>query len=299
MTIQQMQYILEVQRTGSITQTAKNLFVSPSSVSAAISSLEKELGYPLFVRSWQGAKATPKGLQLLKHADYICQRLRLIERGDAASDRKPFRVVAGGYPPFDRAFNRLLQESRDQIRANFVLDRLDCRFTAMDELVAGTADLIVMAVLPASLTRFEHNIEKRKLMWECRTVIPGVVRIGTGHRLYAKQNIRVEEFSKDVIIDGPRMGTINCGILKDKVAMNPYRAVLAADREQRYELTAQGVGYMLGAKFPDHLERQYGFRSIPVDGLEYRMISITNPSHETRTETLRYLELLDEELSDI
>ena len=42
MTFQQLQYLLEVNRTGSFTTAAKNLFVTQSSVSNAITSLEKE-----------------------------------------------------------------------------------------------------------------------------------------------------------------------------------------------------------------------------------------------------------------
>ena len=45
MTIQQLQYILEVNRTRSITQAAKNLYVTQAGISSAISSLEDELGF--------------------------------------------------------------------------------------------------------------------------------------------------------------------------------------------------------------------------------------------------------------
>jgi len=57
-TIQQLQYILEVNRVGTITQAAKNLFVSHSSVSNAIRALEEELGFAVFDRSRQGAVPT-------------------------------------------------------------------------------------------------------------------------------------------------------------------------------------------------------------------------------------------------
>ena len=79
MTVQQLQYVLEVNKAGSITKAAKNLFISPSSISSAIASLEKELGYPIFARSWQGVELTPKGRQVLDHATYICERLQQID----------------------------------------------------------------------------------------------------------------------------------------------------------------------------------------------------------------------------
>lgn len=47
MTFQQLQYLLEVNRTGSFTAAAKNLYVTQSSVSNAITTLENEIGTPI------------------------------------------------------------------------------------------------------------------------------------------------------------------------------------------------------------------------------------------------------------
>ena len=45
MTFEQLNYVIEVSKTGSINKAAVNLFVSQSSLSQAIQNLEKELGY--------------------------------------------------------------------------------------------------------------------------------------------------------------------------------------------------------------------------------------------------------------
>ena len=44
MTLLQMNYILEIDRCGSINRAAQNLFVSQSALSSAIAEVEKELG---------------------------------------------------------------------------------------------------------------------------------------------------------------------------------------------------------------------------------------------------------------
>ena len=58
MTIQQVQYILEVSQTGSISRAASNLFLAQSNLSSAIRSLEQELGFPIFTRSNRGIQPT-------------------------------------------------------------------------------------------------------------------------------------------------------------------------------------------------------------------------------------------------
>ena len=68
MTFQQLQYFLEVHKAGAFSQAAKNLFITTSSISIAISNLEKELGYPLFVRTQKGLILTANGQKVLDHA---------------------------------------------------------------------------------------------------------------------------------------------------------------------------------------------------------------------------------------
>ena len=78
MTIQQLEYILDIQRTGSLSKTAKNFFVTTSSVSNSISALEDELGFAVFTRDWRGAIPTEKGVKVLRHAAQVCKHTQAI-----------------------------------------------------------------------------------------------------------------------------------------------------------------------------------------------------------------------------
>ena len=299
MTVQQLQYVLEVNKAGSITRAAKNLFVTPSSVSAAITSLEKELGYLIFERSWQGVQLTTIGKQVVNHASYICERLQQIEKGAVEAGRKGFCVLSGSYTPFSNAFSRLTQEFVQGSSARFSQKLLDNRFEAMDEVAANNADLMVMCALDSSLTRFEPSAHKRKLEWELRKVLPAVVIIGPGHRLYHEEEICLDQLGEDAIIDSTSMAVMDVGIFKHYIPINPYHSILVDDRTQRYELVRNGAGYQICAKLTEKINRQYGFRCITIPGVFFHVISVINPAIPVREETRRYLELLDEELSDI
>lgn len=50
MTVQQLKYILTTAETGSITEAAKQLFISQPSLSNAIKDTENEVGISIFVR---------------------------------------------------------------------------------------------------------------------------------------------------------------------------------------------------------------------------------------------------------
>ena len=59
MTFQQLQYLLEVERTGSFSLAAKAMFVTQSTISNALTALEKELNCRILF-------AAPGGLRLLR-----------------------------------------------------------------------------------------------------------------------------------------------------------------------------------------------------------------------------------------
>ncbi|MCI1695662.1 LysR family transcriptional regulator [Aneurinibacillus aneurinilyticus] len=72
MNLEQMEYIVEVAKTGSLTQAAHNSHVTLSAISQSISSLESELGIILFTRSrGSGAIPTAEGKSIISKANEV------------------------------------------------------------------------------------------------------------------------------------------------------------------------------------------------------------------------------------
>ena len=61
MTFQQLMYVVEISKCGSINKAANKLFLSQSGISTAIRELEEELGIQFFVRSNRGVEFTADG----------------------------------------------------------------------------------------------------------------------------------------------------------------------------------------------------------------------------------------------
>lgn len=61
MNLHHIQYALEVERTGSITQAAENLYMNQPNLSKAIRELEEQIGYKIFNRTPKGISPTRKG----------------------------------------------------------------------------------------------------------------------------------------------------------------------------------------------------------------------------------------------
>ena len=74
MTLQQLTYLVTVADCGNITDAAEKLFISQPSLSAAIHTLEKEMGVTAFIRSNKGVVTTREGEELLSFARMILEQ---------------------------------------------------------------------------------------------------------------------------------------------------------------------------------------------------------------------------------
>ena len=73
MNLKQLRYAVEVERTGSITQAAKNLYAAQPNLSRSVRELEEELGKKLFIRGKRKVSLTEDGLLLRRRAQEIVE----------------------------------------------------------------------------------------------------------------------------------------------------------------------------------------------------------------------------------
>jgi len=86
MTLDQLRYALEVQRTKSFSRAAEACHITQPSLSVQIAKLEEELGVSLFDRARSGVEATDYGKELLKQARVILDETSRLEQ--SAKDLK-------------------------------------------------------------------------------------------------------------------------------------------------------------------------------------------------------------------
>lgn len=74
-----LKFFLEVSKTGSLRTAANNLYITQPALGTAIRSLEKELGYPLFIRSHSGMQLTSYAVATLPLIEAILSNLKACE----------------------------------------------------------------------------------------------------------------------------------------------------------------------------------------------------------------------------
>ena len=113
MTFQQLTYVVEISKCGSINKASHKLFLSQSGISTAVRELEEELGIQFFVRSNRGVEFTPEGKEFLSYAVSLLEQKKRIESlyGEARNTSAPvrFSVSTQRYPFTEDAFLRMLE----------------------------------------------------------------------------------------------------------------------------------------------------------------------------------------------
>lgn len=298
MTILQLEYILEINRVGSMSKAARNLFVSHSSVSNSVAALEEELGFPVFERNFQGVVPTPQGCEVLEHAAQVCEHLRRMREGTVPHSRR-IRIETTHFYCCSDAMLRLLEECREQDDLRFYHETYHTSKTAMDKLATFDLDLVVHSCMSNFLHEFKKDVAQRGLQWTHLGILPGVIKVGRGHRLYNKPDLTPRDFKDEVLVDAPQSVISNSSAMKALIGFDPDRALLLTTREYRCEAVSKGLGFSIGRKAPEYIDRQYGFRNVLLPEIQHHMFYITNPARPLCPELQRYIALLREELAPV
>lgn len=111
MNLQQLQYALEVQKTGSISQAANNLYMNQPNLSKSIKELEESLGVLIFHRTPQGVSPTTKGTEILLRAREIVQKADELVRFCKDGDQLSLSVAAPPASYISSAFVAIVNRS--------------------------------------------------------------------------------------------------------------------------------------------------------------------------------------------
>ncbi|PZD97378.1 LysR family transcriptional regulator [Paenibacillus sambharensis] len=112
MTLQQLKYVIEVAKQGSINEAAKRLFISQPSLSNAIRDLELEMQITIFERSNKGITLSKDGIEFLSYARQVVEQAELLETRylHAKPSTQHFSVSTQHYAFAVNAFVQLVQE---------------------------------------------------------------------------------------------------------------------------------------------------------------------------------------------
>ena len=265
MTIQQLQYVLEIARTGSVSQTARNLFLSQPNISNAVKNLEAELGVAVFQRTATGMALTPEGRRLVRRAGGIIQELNALLEDVKGQPDCCFRLNSSRYIPAFEAFADLCQRYQHQPQLHFSCfsDQASDPVRAAAE---GQYDVFVF-VLPAAYDLTERCGAAR-LRCEVLLEAPMFVQLAKDHPLAKPGAFSFEALHNYPYVDftvAEGEGTYSMPFLK---FLDPDRLIRAQSITSRRDIVAHPLAFSAVLPHSQEYNDRYGLVNIPIPGTQ-------------------------------
>jgi len=185
MTFQQLMYVVEISKCGSINKAAHKLVLSQSGISSAVRELEEELGIQFFNRSNRGVEFTPDGKEFLSYAISLLEQKQRIESlyGEARNMTAPtrFTVSTQRYPFTEAAFLRMLQ-SAESDRYHFSIKETGME-TVISDVYDHQSDLGIISLTDLTAKMIRRLLDARELEFHEAAAVSPCIYVRKGHPL--------------------------------------------------------------------------------------------------------------------
>jgi len=158
MRIEQLKYLIQLSKLGSLTAVAEHFYLSRQAISSSIRQLEEELGCQILQRNNSIVSFTKAGEEILVFAEQIIQqeialseKLKIISKsGEGRIHQwRIFSASAIANEAITKIINYLLKEETDTI-INFNMTDVD---TLFEKLESGNCDIGILTANPFELNR--------------------------------------------------------------------------------------------------------------------------------------------------
>ena len=196
MNTQHLQYVVEIERTRSISQAAENLFIGQPNLSRILHDLEKTLGFRIFERTSRGVRPTERGAKFLLHARGVLREMEYIEAlGPRHAVRSRLRVCL---PRSARLFD-LAGEYLASLTAPGELEVTirECHARqALQMLTVGEAELGVLRFRSEYLDYFDEQTAEREFSFQVLGRFKYELVLPRDHPLARRETIHLEDLAE-------------------------------------------------------------------------------------------------------
>lgn len=246
MTLQQLKYVLQVAKDGSINEAAKNLFISQPSLSNAIKDIEEELQFSLFHRTNKGITVTSDGEAFLGYARAVVEQYALLEERylDKRNNQISFSISTQHYSFAVNAFVELLKEV-DYDAYSFSIEE-----TKTNEIIENVKNMkSEIGIL--YMNDFNHDViskilNESNLVFHSLFVAKPHVFLSTSHPLADRETLKLEELDEYPYLSYLQGNTNSFYFMEEIQSTYPHKkSIKVSDRGTLFNLMIGVQGYTI------------------------------------------------------
>lgn len=199
MNTQQLQYLVEIERTRSISQAAANLYMGQPNLSRILRDTEASVGFAIFERTRKGVRPTKKGTVFLQHARNILREAEFMERmGPTCAQPNCFRVCLPRSYCYVTAVHDYVHDYLSKVPPENGLDAMirECHpRQALEYLDGGYAEIAVIRYCVEYQDYFSEQAAAKKLSLVSLKTVEYQVTLSADHPLAGRTSLRLEDLS--------------------------------------------------------------------------------------------------------
>ncbi|MGI6229725.1 MAG: LysR family transcriptional regulator [Tractidigestivibacter sp.] len=269
MTLQQLRYLIAVADAGSINSVAKSHFISQSTLSTSIKSLEEEMGVTAFIRTSRGIELTADGVELVAYARQVVEQAELMEQHFSRSDskeRERLLVSSQHYAFVVRAFISFVSERRAAGKsiADYTL-RETRTLNVIDDVRNFRCDVGILFLSTYNERVLRSKLDEGKLRFSSLFRARPHIFVREGHPLARKGRVSAQDLSKYVRYGFEQGPSASLFFSEEPLASLPCTdRITVSDRATMTSLLRSYDGYLVstGVRSDEMLD---GIVAVPVD----------------------------------
>lgn len=204
MQITQLEYLIAIEKYGSISHAARELYTSQSSISTSIKALESELGVELLKRGSKGVKLTAEGEYILENAKRVIENVNNIRDVKEAVEGK----ICGSIVAAATGHCCMIILGHATINMRDEYPDVEVRLTElgpkqiMQSVIDGSVNIGLFQVNDFNEKSVKSQLEYYKLAWKEIYQSRLVVAVTKTHPLFGKTEITLRELLDYEIVTG-------------------------------------------------------------------------------------------------
>jgi DNA-binding transcriptional LysR family regulator len=294
MTIKQLTYLIEIQKTSSFTGAAKNLYVSQGVISQSIKDLERELGFKIFNRTSKKLEITKQGYLVLCEAKKILNTVKNIKTIKRINTINSLKIKTFDFSPILDAFNAFAKKYESTKNTH-----LSLKISEYNEIISGVleeeCDLGIL-IFP-----YDSKYGKGKYLDDdLFEIIPLsiqqiYVKLRQNHPALEKANPLNE--LKNYKLVHFRNESYYPNTVNEKLFIDSNNSIYINDKEARYKLVSSTNAYMMGMTQSAYYKEKYNLHEIEIDKHMVEIICFHRKNKALSNYTSEFIDLLSHKIA--
>ncbi len=277
----QLKYAVEVEKTGSISKAAENLYMNQPNLSKAIRELEDDLGIAIFDRTAKGVVPTEKGREFLGYARSILSQIAEMEAlYKPPEDKKTrFDLCAPRASYVSQALTEVILSLGPD--ADYSIDYHEAgAMRTVKQVANGVNRLGVIRYQTTYESNYLNALAERSLVYETVCEFAGFATLGKRHPLADRQTIREGDLAgcTEVLYGDACIPALPVNLARElALAIEAKSTITVYERASQLELISRlHTAYAIASPMPQDVLDRFGLvqRHVDLPGNVYRDVLI-------------------------